>query len=71
MRGKNVGKLKKFGKNLAKLRTSKFITQEKLAEITNLTPNYIGLIERGLRNPSLSTIINLSIALGENLQTLL
>lgn len=49
--------LKKFGKNVKKIRVSKALSQEQLAEITNLHRTYIGSIERGERNVSLQNIV--------------
>ena len=45
-----------FGKRLKSLRVQKKITQEQFAELTGLHKNYIGMIERGERNPSLINI---------------
>lgn len=46
-----------IGLNLRKYRKIKKLTQEELATKTNLTPNYIGMIERGEKIPSLETFI--------------
>lgn len=43
-----------FGKALQKQRKVKGISQEALAEKAQVHPTHIGLIERGLRNPSLN-----------------
>jgi len=40
------------------------MTLEELAERAGLTPNYIGTIENGKRDPSLSTIAALAKGLG-------
>ena len=39
------------------------MTQEKLAELTDLDPTYISGIERGRRNPSLKNIVKIAQAL--------
>lgn len=36
------------------------MTLEQLAEASRLTPNYIGTIENGKRDPSLSTVMSLA-----------
>ena len=56
-----------FGKRLKFLRISKNLTQIGLAEISGLHPNYIGMIERGERNPSLVNIDKLAKALDVSL----
>lgn len=53
-----------FGEVLRDLRKKKGISQEKLALESNLDRTFISLLERGLRNPSLSTIFQISEALG-------
>ncbi len=45
-----------FGQRVKKLRQSKKITQDQFAKLCNLHKNYIGMIERGERNPSLINI---------------
>lgn len=40
------------------------MTLEELAERSKLTPNYIGTIENGKRDPSLSTVLALAHGLG-------
>ena len=39
--------LKTVGQNIKKYRIEKGIKQEALAEMADLTPNYIGMFERG------------------------
>lgn len=48
--------LKKFGSRIKDLRKEKKWSQEKLAEETGFHRTYIGMIERGERNPSLINI---------------
>lgn len=40
------------------------LTLEQLAERSGLTPNYIGTVENGHRDPSLSTVLALARGLG-------
>lgn len=53
-----------FGSNLRRERESKKLTQEKLAEKAELDSTYISGIERGVRNPSLLSIVRIAGALG-------
>ena len=55
--------LNAFGANARQLRLKRKLTQEQLAELSSLHPNYIGGIERGERNLSLVNIIRLARAL--------
>ena len=57
-------KLDTIGKNIRKFREIKKLRQEDLAEKTDLTTNYIGMIERGEKIPSLETFINILNFLG-------
>jgi transcriptional regulator with XRE-family HTH domain len=53
----------KFGCTIKKLRKEKGISQEKLAELSDLHRTYIGSLEMGKRNVSLENINKLAIAL--------
>lgn len=57
-------KLDTIGKIIRKFREIKKLRQEDLAEKTDLTTNYIGMIERGEKIPSLETFINILNSLG-------
>ena len=57
-------KLDTIGKNIRKFRLVKKLRQEDLAEKTGLTANYIGMVERGEKIPSLETFIKIVNALG-------
>ncbi|MFN4145026.1 MAG: helix-turn-helix domain-containing protein [Runella sp.] len=46
----------KFGKRVKDLRKKKNLTQEQFAQKCGLHKNYIGMVERGERNPSLLNI---------------
>jgi transcriptional regulator with XRE-family HTH domain len=49
-----------FGNTLKQIRKKKSWSQEKLADKSGLDRTYISLLERGLRNPTLSTIFSLA-----------
>lgn len=53
-----------FGKVLRDLRVKKGLSQEKLALEANLDRTFISLLERGLRQPSFVTILEISKILG-------
>lgn len=65
---KNV--LKIFGEHLRKLRTDRNLSQINLAYNGDFDRNYIGMLERGERNPSLKSLIRLSNALDISLSEL-
>jgi len=52
-----------FGKVLRKLREEHNLSQEKLAEYCDLDRTYISLLERGLRQPTITTIFKIAGAL--------
>jgi transcriptional regulator with XRE-family HTH domain len=53
-----------LGQNVRKRRELKHLTQEKLAERSDLDPTYISGIERGLRNPGIKNVARIARALG-------
>jgi transcriptional regulator with XRE-family HTH domain len=48
--------VKVFGKVLSELRKNAGLSQEKLAELAGLDRTYISLLERGLRQPTITTL---------------
>lgn len=52
------------GQNIKRLRVKKGLTQEELAERTDLSKGYISQIERDLSSPSLETLFDLLEVLG-------
>ena len=52
-----------FGNVLREMRDDNHISQEKLAEYCDLDRTYISLLERGLRQPTITTIFKLAKAL--------
>ncbi|REG94310.1 helix-turn-helix domain-containing protein [Algoriphagus antarcticus] len=54
---------KEFGKRLNQLRKDRKMSQEKLAELSELNRPYISAIEQGKRNVSLEVISKLAQAL--------
>ena len=58
----------KFGEFISELRKEKGITQKELAERTGIYQADISKIERGLANPSLSTLKRLAEGMGMELQ---
>jgi transcriptional regulator with XRE-family HTH domain len=63
--------LQKFGSRIKQFRSAKGITQEKLAELSGLSRQYIGDVERGARNISLVNIHKIANALEITLSKLL
>lgn len=52
-----------FGNILREIRTERKISQEKLAEYCGLDKTFISLLERGLRQPTITTIFKIAKAL--------
>ena len=55
--------MRSIGENIRKYRLMRNMRQEDLAEKTDLSSNYIGMIERGEKIPSLETFIAIINAL--------
>lgn len=55
-----------FGEVIRELRKAKQLSQEKLAEISNLDRSFISLLETGKKQPSLVTIFQLAKALNSS-----
>jgi transcriptional regulator with XRE-family HTH domain len=53
-----------FGQEVRRRRAAGDITLEVLAGRAGLTPNFVGTIENGRRDPSLSTVLSIAKALG-------
>ncbi len=52
-----------IGRNIRKYRKQQGLTQERLAEVSNLSTNYLGAIERGEKTLTLKTLIGIVDAL--------
>ena len=52
------------GENCARLRRERGLTQEKLAELSGLTQQYLSGLEGGQRNPTIVTVHEIAQALG-------
>lgn len=55
-----------FGRLLRELRGERGLTQERLAELAGFDRGFVGLLERGLSSPTLSTILRLARVLQTN-----
>lgn len=61
---------RKFGRIVRRRREAAGVSQEALADRAGLHRTYISLLERGLRNPSLTVISKLAKALGTSMTAL-
>lgn len=55
---------KLVGRNFGKIRRQRRFTQERFAEVSGFTQQYISDLERGRRNPTVVTLFELAHALG-------
>ena len=55
---------KLVGRNFARLRKEKGFTQERFAELSGFTQQYVSDLERGRRNPTVVTLFQLASTLG-------
>lgn len=63
--------LVKFGKRVRTIRTEQGISQERLGEIAGVHRTYVGMIERGEKNITLTNIEKISKALRVPIKSLL
>ena len=52
-----------FGRNVARVRTERGLSQDKLAEKADLDRTFVSGIERGVRNPGIKTVLRIARAL--------
>jgi transcriptional regulator with XRE-family HTH domain len=57
---------KLVGRNFARLRREKGLTQEEVEARSGFSQQYLSGLERGQRNPTIITLYELSMALGVN-----
>ncbi len=55
--------LERFGKRIKALRIDKGLTQAQLAEVLDMSSNFVGMIERGNRNTTVENVFKLARAL--------
>jgi transcriptional regulator with XRE-family HTH domain len=55
---------KLVGRNFARIRREKGLTQEQIEERSGFSQQYLSGLERGLRNPTIVTLFELAQALG-------
>jgi transcriptional regulator with XRE-family HTH domain len=55
--------LTSFGRNVARIRSERGFSQDKLAEKADLDRTYVSGIERGVRNPGIKTVLRIANAL--------
>jgi transcriptional regulator with XRE-family HTH domain len=62
---------RRFGLVVRRERLKAKLSQEKLAELAELHPTYIGMVERGVRNPSIDVAARIAAALATPLSRLI
>lgn len=60
-----------FGRELRKLRRQRGLTQERLAELAELSTPYVSHLERGSKKPSMAVLVRLADCLGVTVDRLL
>ena len=59
-----------FGKRVREVRSLRGLSQEKLGQKIRMSRNYIGMVERGERNPTITTASSMAKALRVTLSEL-
>jgi transcriptional regulator with XRE-family HTH domain len=59
-----------FGRNVARIRTERGLSQDQLAEKADLDRTYISGIERGVRNPGIKSVVRIAAALKTSVEDL-
>lgn len=67
---KSMDHLRKLGRQINQIRKIKGITQETLAERSDLTVSYISKIETGTKNPTITVIKRIAQAMGVDIYQL-
>lgn len=62
---------KAIGRRIKAARENKRLTQEQLAELVDLSPMHVSVIERGVKLPKLETLINIANVLDVSADVLL
>jgi len=52
------------GHNLRRIRLGKGLTQERFAELSGFSQQYLSGLEQGKRNPTIITLYEIAVALG-------
>ena len=63
-------RLKNLGLNIRNERLRKNISQERLAELTNISRNSVSLIETGKINPTVLKVVDIARVLGTDVNVL-
>ena len=59
-----------FGRNVARIRSGRGFSQDKLAAEADLDRTYVSGIERGVRNPGIRTVLRIARVLGVSVDDL-
>ena len=62
---------KAIGRRIKEAREKKQLTQEQLAELVDLSPMHVSVIERGVKLPKLETLVNIANVLNVSADVLL
>jgi transcriptional regulator with XRE-family HTH domain len=60
----------RVGLNLQRLRREKGLSQEELADVANIHQTYLSGVERGKRNPTVTVLQRIAVALGADIEDL-